>query len=232
MASTNTRLFRLVSSRWLGSRVESSEGQIDGPEPARLAGEETLPSNERLAKLAATLKSGVNRVRLSSRYLVPAQKKLSVPAYASESGQSLEDAMSEYNESVKQYYGVQLTNPDVEAIISQNTIVETGVAKVENLSNLSRKVIINPHFLYLYNNLIHSICFLYPMTPGHEQFSFDGVMGRSRVGAVSEFPIRKGRQLHIYCSDSEWSFSKKQISVTRITTARMIQRKWDLMTKT
>jgi len=37
------------------------------------------------------------------------------------------------------------------------------------------------------------------------------------------FPILKGRQPRIHCSDSEWSFSKKGISVTRITTARMGQ---------
>jgi len=48
------------------------------------------------------------------------------------------------------------------------------------------------------------------------------------------FPILKGRQLCIHSSNSEWSFSKKRISVTRITAARMtqIERKCDLITKT
>jgi len=48
------------------------------------------------------------------------------------------------------------------------------------------------------------------------------------------FPILKGRQLHIHCSDSEWSFSTNRISVTRITTTQMaqIEINWDLITKT
>jgi len=47
------------------------------------------------------------------------------------------------------------------------------------------------------------------------------------------FPILKGRQLRIHCSDSEWSFFTNRISVTRITTAQMVQIgiKWDLITK-
>ena len=46
--------------------------------------------------------------------------------------------------------------------------------------------------------------------------------------------ILQGRQLCIHHSDSEWSFSTKRISVTRITTTRMaqIERKWDLIAKT
>jgi len=55
---------------------------------------------------------------------------------------------------------------------------------------------------------------------------------RRTFGVV--FPIPKGRQLRIHCSDSEWSFSTNRISVTRITMARMaqIEMKWDLNTKT
>jgi len=37
------------------------------------------------------------------------------------------------------------------------------------------------------------------------------------------FPFLKRRQLHFNCSDSEWSFSNKRMSVTRITTAQMAQ---------
>ena len=62
-----------------------------------------------------------------------------------------------------------------------------------------------------------------------------GVMTRSTVDALSElFPILKGRQLRIHCSDSKWSFSTNQILVTRITMAQMaqIEIKWDLITKT
>jgi len=48
------------------------------------------------------------------------------------------------------------------------------------------------------------------------------------------FPILKRRQLLIHCSDSEWSFVTKQISVTRITRAVMAVRKgkWDLIIET
>ena len=53
--------------------------------------------------------------------------------------------------------------------------------------------------------------------------------GRRTFGVV--FPILKGRQLRIHCSDDEWSFSTNRISVTRITTAQM-KIKWDLITKT
>jgi len=58
------------------------------------------------------------------------------------------------------------------------------------------------------------------------------VMTRSMVDALSElcFPFL-GRQLRIHCSDSEWSFSTNQISVTRITSAQ-IEIKWDLIAKT
>ena len=58
----------------------------------------------------------------------------------------------------------------------------------------------------------------------------------TRVDTLSELssPIIKGRQLRIPCSDSEWYFSNKLISVTRATTVRMaqIERKWDLIIKT
>jgi len=64
----------------------------------------------------------------------------------------------------------------------------------------------------------------------------EGVISRSSVDALSKlFPIVKGRQLRIHCGDSEWFFfSKKRMSVIRITTARMaqIERKWDPITKT
>ena len=57
-------------------------------------------------------------------------------------------------------------------------------------------------------------------------------MTQLMVDARSElFPIPKGRQLHIHCSDGEWSCSTKRISVTQITTAQ-IEIKWDLITKT
>jgi len=58
------------------------------------------------------------------------------------------------------------------------------------------------------------------------------VKGRHTSGVV--YPILKGRQLRIYCSDSEWFFLTKRLSVTQITMARMAQigRKWDLVTKT
>jgi len=48
-----------------------------------------------------------------------------------------------------------------------------------------------------------------------------GLDGRCTLGVV--FPILKGRQLCIHCSDSEWSFATKQILVTRITTAQTAQ---------
>ena len=58
------------------------------------------------------------------------------------------------------------------------------------------------------------------------------VNGRRTFRVV--FPILKGSQLHIYCSDSEWSFSTNRISVIRITTAKMaqIEIRWDLISKT
>ena len=63
-----------------------------------------------------------------------------------------------------------------------------------------------------------------------------GVMSRSSVYALSElyFPFNKGRQLCIHCSNSEWFFSKKRISVTQEATCRMaqIERKMDLITET
>jgi len=60
------------------------------------------------------------------------------------------------------------------------------------------------------------------------QRGYDTVDGRRTFGIV--VPIFKGRQFRIYCSDSKWSFSKKRISVTRITMAQ-IEIKWDLITK-
>jgi len=44
---------------------------------------------------------------------------------------------------------------------------------------------------------------------------------RRTFGAV--FPILKGGQLHIHCSDSKWSFFTNRISVTQITTAQIAQ---------
>ena len=57
------------------------------------------------------------------------------------------------------------------------------------------------------------------------------VDGRRTFGVV--FPIFKGRQLRIHCTDCEWPFSTKQISVTRISTAQMaqIEIKLDLINK-
>jgi len=48
------------------------------------------------------------------------------------------------------------------------------------------------------------------------------------------FPISKGRQVRIHCTDSEWYFSEKRISLTGITPAQMaqIEGEWDLITKT
>ena len=59
----------------------------------------------------------------------------------------------------------------------------------------------------------------------------DTVNGRLTFGIL--FPIFKGSQLRIHCSDSEWYFSTKRTSVTRITTAQLaqIEIKWDLITK-
>jgi len=57
----------------------------------------------------------------------------------------------------------------------------------------------------------------------------DTVDGRRSFGVV--FPILKGRQLCIHCSDSEWSFPQNEYRVTQITTTQ-IERKWDLVTKT
>jgi len=58
---------------------------------------------------------------------------------------------------------------------------------------------------------------------------YDTVDGRRVLRVL--FPILKGRQVHIHCSDSEWFFFYlKPISVTRITTAQ-IEIKWDLITK-
>jgi len=57
------------------------------------------------------------------------------------------------------------------------------------------------------------------------------IKGRCTFGVV--FTILEGRQLLIRCSNTEWSFFKRRISVARITTVRMsqIERKWDLITK-
>ena len=54
--------------------------------------------------------------------------------------------------------------------------------------------------------------------------------GRGCTLFLSYAPILKGLQLHINCSDSQWSLSKMQISVTRITMARLASRdiKWQL----
>ena len=49
-----------------------------------------------------------------------------------------------------------------------------------------------------------------------DRFTWKGfvtVGGRRIFGVV--FPILKGRQLGIYCSDSEWSFSKRRIVLCR-----------------
>jgi len=61
---------------------------------------------------------------------------------------------------------------------------------------------------------------------------YDTINGRRTFRVM--FPIPKGRQLHIRCSDSEWSYFTKRISVTQITTTQMahIEIKWDLVTKT
>jgi len=59
--------------------------------------------------------------------------------------------------------------------------------------------------------------------------SYKTVDGRCTLGVV--FPIHKGRQAHIHCSDSEWSFFTNLVSVTRITIAQ-IEIEWDLITKT
>jgi len=52
-----------------------------------------------------------------------------------------------------------------------------------------------------------------------------GVKPPSMIDArTSElFPIPKGKQLQIHWGDSEWSFPKEWISVTRITTVHMGQ---------
>ena len=54
--------------------------------------------------------------------------------------------------------------------------------------------------------------------------------GRRTFGVV--FPILKGRQLRIHCSDDERSSYTNRISVTQITTVQMaqIEIKWDLIT--
>ena len=65
----------------------------------------------------------------------------------------------------------------------------------------------------------------------NDQVSNCSVANNRCRGTTVDSDIMKGRQLRIHCSDSEWSFSKNRISVTRITTAQ-IEIKWDLITKT
>jgi len=64
----------------------------------------------------------------------------------------------------------------------------------------------------------------------------DTDMSRSSVDALSELcsPFLKEGNSAFIAAINEWSFSKRRILVTRITTAQMVQikRKWDLITKT
>jgi len=60
---------------------------------------------------------------------------------------------------------------------------------------------------------------------------YDTAYGRRTFEVV--FPLLKGRQLSIHCSDRAWSFYTKRIMVSRITAAQMaqIKIKWDQITE-
>jgi len=67
---------------------------------------------------------------------------------------------------------------------------------------------------------------LYKTHPPENWRGYDTVDGRHTFGVM--FPILKGKQPRMHCSDSEWPFSTNPISVTGLTTTQ-IDIKWDLI---